>query len=182
MRTAHSITDTTTIKAGYRLLCSLFAAYDFPVFYRDDDPDPIDDFLQYSDEEMSENLITLAAIARASDDELGVLKNIESNFPKGVGQLTPEGEKSRPLTIREACNKIIHAKVVEYDLAWSEENPIWDQWFKARGYEVKNKYKTPALKLEGKHQQNDKKWVARVEIVPFILARSMWKVWIWKFA
>lgn len=181
MRTAHNITDTTSIKAGYRLLCFLFAAYDFPVFRRDDDPDPLDNFLQYSDEEISENLITLAAIARACDDELGILKNVEPNFPKGVGQLTPEGERSETLTIREACNKIIHAKVVEYDLTLSEENPIWGQWFKAQGYEVRNQYKTPALKLEGEHQ-NGKKWVARVELVPFILATSMWDMWKWELA
>ncbi|HZV98469.1 MAG TPA: hypothetical protein VFF74_05725 [Methylophilaceae bacterium] len=181
MRTAHSITDSTSIKAGYRLLCSLFAAYDFPVFYRDDDPDPLDAFLQYSDEDMSENLITLAAIARACDDELGALTKIEPNFPKGVGKLIHEGEKSKPLTIREACNKIIHAKVVEYDLAWSEENPIWYEWFKAQEQEVKNQYKTPALKLEGAHQ-NGKKWVARVELIPFILATSMWDMWKWKLA
>ena len=179
MRTAHNISDTTSIKAGYRLLCSLFAAYDFPVFRRDDDPDPLDDFLQYSDEDISENLITLAAIARACDDELETLNSIEPNFPKGVGQLNSEGEESKPLTIREACNKIIHAKVVEYDFAWSEENPIWDQWFKAQGYKVKNQYKAPALKLEGTYK-NGKKWVARVELVPFILATSMWDMWKWK--
>lgn len=179
MRTAHNITDTTSIKAGYRLICSLFAAYDFPVFRRDDDLDPLDVFLQYSDEEISENLITLAAIARASDDELGTLENIESNFPNGVGKLSVQGEKSKTLTIREACNKIIHAKVVEYNLAWSEENPIWSQWFKAQGYEVKNQYKTPALKLEGINQ-NGKSWVATIDLVPFIFATSMWDMWKWK--
>lgn len=181
MRTAHNITDATSIKAGYRLLCSLFSAYDFPVFYRDDDPDPLDDFLQYSDEEISQNLVTLAAITRACDDELGMLKDIEPNFPEGVGLLKPEGEKDKPLTIREACNKIIHAKVVNYDLACSEENPIWGRWYKDKGYDVKNKYKTPALQLEGKHQ-NGKKWEARVELVPFILAASMWDMWKWKLA
>jgi hypothetical protein len=181
MRTAHHITDATSIKAGYRLLCSLFAAYDFPDFYRDDDPDPLDDFLQYSDEEMSENLVTLAAIARACDDELGTLKAIEPNFPKGVGILKLEGDKEKPLTIREACNKIIHVKVVKYDLVWSGENPIWGQWYKARGYEVSNRYKNPALRLEGTHQ-NGKKWAARVELIPFILAASMWDMWKWNLA
>lgn len=181
MRTAHNITEASSIKAGYRLLCSLFSAYDFPVFYRDSDPDPFDEFLQYSDEEISENLVTLAAIARACDDELGILQNIEPNFPDGVGVLKSEGEKDKPLTIREACNKIIHAKVVKYDFAWSEENPIWGRWYKDQDHEVKNKYKTPALQLEGTHQ-NKKKWEARVELVPFILAASMWNMWKWKLA
>ena len=181
MRTAHTITDATSIKAGYRILCSLFSAYDFPLFYRDSDPDPFDSFLQYSDEEISENLVTLAAIARACDDELGILQSIEPNFPEGVGVLKPEGEKDKPLTIREACNKIIHAKVVKYDLAWSEENPIWGRWYKDQGRNVRNKYKTPALQVEGTHQ-NGRKWEARVELVPFILAASMWDMWKWKLA
>src|SRR5262245_33632 len=141
MRTAHSITDTTTIKTGYRLLSSIFAAYDFPIFNRDSDPDPLDELLQHADDEISDNLVTLAAKARGTDDELGILKGIELNFANGVGSLTPEGETAKPLTIREACNKIIHAKVVKYDLAWSEENPIWGQWYKAQGLEVKKRYK-----------------------------------------
>jgi len=181
MRTAHSISDATSTKAGYRLLCSLFTAYDFPVFYRDDDQDPLDVFLQYSDEEMSENLIILAAITRACDDELGMLKYIEPNFPEGVGLLKPDGEKDKPLTIREACNKIIHAKVVEYDFAWSEENPIWGRWYKDQGYDVKKQYKTPALQLKGENQKG-MKWEAKVELVPFILAASMWNMGKWKLA
>ena len=181
MRKAHNITDATSIKAGYRLLCSLFAAYDFPTFYRDDDQDPLDSFLQYADEEMSENLVTLAAIARACDDELGILKEIEPNFPNGVGLLKSEGKADQPLTIREACNKIIHAKVVTYDFAWSKENPIWGKWFKDRDIEDSNKYKTPALELEGEHQ-NGNKWSARVDLVPYILAASMWDMWKWKLA
>jgi hypothetical protein len=123
MRTAHNITDATLIKAGFRLLSSLFAAYDFLVFSRDDDPNPLDDFLQYSGEELSENLPTLASIARACDDKLGTLKDIEPNFPDGVGLITAQGQNHEPLSIREACNKIIHAKAMKYDLAWSEENP-----------------------------------------------------------
>jgi hypothetical protein len=96
MRTAHSITDATSIKAGYRLLSSLFSAYDFPDFYRDDDPDPFDELLQYSDEDISQNLVTLAVIARACDDEMGTLKNIEPNFPDGIGFLQFEGEDENP--------------------------------------------------------------------------------------
>lgn len=181
MRTAHYFTDATSIKAGYRLLCSLFVEYDFLSFYRDSDPDPLDDFLQYSDEDRSENLITLAAIVRACDDELGTLKDIEPNFPNGVGWLRPDHQKETPLTIREACNKIIHAKVVKYDYAWAEENPIRGQYFKDHGYEDHKKYKTPALQLEGEHQTGHK-WTARVELVPFILAASMWDMWKWKLA
>jgi hypothetical protein len=181
MRNAHSISGTTTIRTGYRLLSFLFAAYDFPIFTRDNDPDPLDTLLQYQDEELSENLIKLAAIARACDDELHILAGIEPNFPNGVGFLMHDGVAEQPLTIREACNKIIHAKVVNYDFAWSDENPIWGAWYRAHGYEVERRYKAPALQLEGM-RQNREKWSARVELVPFIYATSMWDMWKWKLA
>lgn len=181
MRTGYLLSETQAKKAGYRLLCALFAAYDFPVLRRDDDPDPLDSFLEYQEEEMSEDLIKLAAICRACDDELGILKDLEGNFPAGVGELVINKGKPQPLNIREACNKIIHAKSVEYDFAWSEANPIWERWFKSQGYKVRNQYKVPALKLSGK-QVNGKEWMARVELVPFIFATSLWNMWQWKLA
>lgn len=181
MRTGHLLSETPAKKAGYRLLCALFAAYDFPALRRDDDPDPLDSFLEFQEEEMSEDLIKLAAICRACDDELGILMSLESNFPEGVGELVINGGEIEPLSIREACNKIIHARSVIYDFAWSEENPIWERWFKSQGYQVRNKYKVPALKLTG-HQVNGREWIARVELVPFIFATSMWDMWQWKLA
>jgi hypothetical protein len=93
----------------------LFASYDYAELRRDDDPDPMDDFQQFEDEDISEWLLTLAAIARVTDDELGTLKNVEKNFPDGVGTLEEGGQETR-LSIREACNKIIHAKKCDTNL------------------------------------------------------------------
>jgi hypothetical protein len=180
MRTGHLTTDTSLIKTGHRLLSCLFASYDYAVLRRDDDPDPMDNFQQFEDEEISEWLLTLAAIARVTDDELGTLKNVEKNFPDGVGTLEEGGQES-PLSIREACNKIIHAKKVQYEFGWTEENPIWGRWFRAQGYDVKGKYKAPALLLEGT-RQNGLTWKARVELVPFVIATAMWDMWKWKLA
>jgi hypothetical protein len=180
VRTGHFTTDTSLIKAGHRLLSCLFASYDYDLLRRDDDPDPMDDFRQFEEEEISECILTLAAVARISDDELGTLKAIESNFPSGVGVLD-EGGKQVPLTIREACNKIIHAKTVQYEFGWTEENPIWGRWFRAQGHEVKGKYKVPALLLEGA-RQNGNPWKARLDLVLFILAAAMWDMWKWKLA
>jgi hypothetical protein len=180
MRKGHFTTDTSLIKIGHRLLSCLYATYDFEQLRRDDDPDPMDDFCQFVDEDVSEWILTLAAIARITDDEQGTLKAVEPNFPNGVGALA-EGDKQTPLSIREACNKIIHATAVRYEFAWSEENPIWRNWFRLQGYEDKGQYKTPALLLDGV-RQNGQDWSARVELVPFILAAAMWDMWKWKLA
>ncbi len=181
MRTSHFITDETTVKSGYQLLSLLFAAYDFDDLYRDSDPDPLDDLLQYQDELISEKLVSLSALARVCDDEMDVLKSIEANFPEGVGTLTPENNETIPLSIREACNKVIHANSIKYDFAWSDENPIWSRWYSDQGIDNKGEYKTPAL-VAGGERQNGNKWDARIELVPFIYAISLWDLWKWKLA
>ena len=178
MKSGHFITDASLIKVGHRLLSCLFAAYDYDLLRRDDDPDPMDDFRQFEEEDISEWILNLAAIARVKDDELGTLKTIEPNFPSGVGVLE-EGGKTVALSIREACNNVIHATAVQYEFGWADENPIWGRWFRAQGCEIKGKYKAPALVLEGT-RQNGIPWKAKVELVPFVLAVAMWDMWKWK--
>lgn len=180
MRTGHFTTDASLIKAGHRLLSCLFASYDFDLLRRDDDPDPMDVFRQFEDEEVSEWILKLAAIARITDDELGTLKAIEPNFPSGVGMLE-EGGRAQPLSIREACNKVIHAKSARYEFGWTEEHPIWGRWFKSMGYEVTGKYRNPILHLDGS-RANGQPWGASLNLVPFILATAMWDMWKWKLA
>lgn len=178
MRQAHFTTDDSLVKAGHRFLASVFAAYDFDILRRDDDPDPLDDFRRYEDEDRSEALITLAAVSRVTDDEMKTLDGANAAFPDGVGYLQ-QADKRAALTVREACNKIIHATKVQYDFAWSEENPLWSKWYRTHGHNVKGRYKAPALMLEGAKWGND--WIARVELVPFVLSTAMWDVGRWNF-
>lgn len=63
MRSGHLITEEPIIKIGHRLLCIIFSAYDFESLYRDPDsrtrdPDPLDDFRQFEENEISECLLT----------------------------------------------------------------------------------------------------------------------------
>ena len=120
--TAHSISDAQLIKAGYRVLCIAFAAYEWDQLRRDDDPDPLDGFLQFDEEELSEELLKLSALARANDDALNTLDQSGKAFPDGIGTLTSNG-KTVPLSPREACNKIIHARKMSFDLSRSDKNP-----------------------------------------------------------
>ena len=185
MRSGHLINNEPIIKLGHRLLCSLFAAYDFEDFYREPDPklrdpDPLDDFRQFEDNEMSENLLTLAALARACDDESNQLANAGRSFPNGVGTLTTL-KKVISLTLREACNKVIHANSVRYELARRPENPIWGKWYKDQGHAVSKDFKVPAIILHGT-QQNGESWEARIEMVPFVIGVSLWNIAQWKIA
>lgn len=185
MRSGLIINNEQLIKLGHRLLCLFFSAYDFETLYRDSDPqlrdpDPLDSFRQYEDDEISETLLTLAALARASDDEYGLLKTASSVFPDGVGTLkTDKGVE--PLTLREACNKIIHAESFTCELAKTTENPIWKKWYQVQGYEVKGDFKAPAIIISGT-SQNEKVWAACIQVVPFVYGVSIDNISAWEIA
>lgn len=115
------------------MLASLFAEYDFDLLRRDDDPDPTDQLTAFAFEDRAEWLLTLAAIARVTDDELGTLSSVSASFPAGVGWIEVGAQQRSSLSVREACNKIIHAESVTYDFAMADENPLWHGYFVARG-------------------------------------------------
>ena len=175
--TAHSISDAQLIKAGYRVLCIAFAAYEWDQLRRDDDPDPLDGFLQFDEEELSEELLKLSALARANDDALNTLDQSGKAFPDGVGTLTSNG-KTVPLSPREACNKIIHARKMSFDLSRSDKNPIWEKWYASQGHSVRGDFKVPALLLEGEHVKTGP-WEVRLELIPFVYAVALPDVWQW---
>lgn len=177
---AHLISDAQLIKSGYRVLCIALAAYEWNPLRRDDDPDPLDGLLQFEDEELSEELLKLSALARANDDALNVLDQSAKSFPDGVGTLSSNG-KTLPLSPREACNKIIHAREMRLDLSRSDKNPIWEKWYASQGHSVRGDFKVPALLLEGEHFQTGS-WKARLELVPFIYAVGLTDVSQWNIA
>lgn len=176
MKDCHPISESTLVRAGHRLLTNILAAYDLDELRRDSDPDPLDDLRQFEIDEQTEALITLAAIARVLDDDSNTLKSATSAFPQGVGWLHVGGRKNE-LSIREACNKIIHARKVGYEFDWCEENPLWGRWYAAFGHEVRGKYKAPALTLSG--SQGRSNWEARVELIPFVVGSSLVDVYKW---
>ena len=177
MSMAHSISDTQLTKSGYRVLCIAFAAYEWDQLRRDSDPDPLDRLLQSEEGELSEELLKLSALARANDDALNVLDQSAKCFPDGVGTLISNG-KTIPLSPREACNKIIHARTMRFDTSRSDKNPIWGKWYASQGHLVRGDFKVPALLMEGEHFKTGP-WKARLELVPFVYAVALPDVWQW---
>lgn len=90
--------------------------------------DPISWLQQYEDEEITRILINSAIIARIIDDrdELS-LNHIDTKCGDLIENLTFP-KVIVPLSLREACNKIIHAKKIHSDISESNEisyrNPI----------------------------------------------------------
>lgn len=179
----HFISDDRLLRLGHQLLCALFAAYDFPDLYREKyphhDPDPLDDLRSLEDSDFSENLVMLSALARANDDERETLSAVEKALPNGVGTLEENGS-TKPLTPRAACNKIIHAETIKYELDWSEEHPIWNRFYKREGAEVRGKYKNPRITVTGT-TQSGREWKAEINAINFLLGVST-EFWNWNLA
>jgi hypothetical protein len=105
----------------YRLLCIILAS---PAFAKLRDGtgetwDPILHLEQFEDDEITRILLSCAITARVVDDrENGDL----SRLAGPVGLLAePVDAPAGPLTLREACNKIIHAKKRRFDVEHTEE-------------------------------------------------------------
>ena len=179
MREGLMLSETTLARTGYRLLAFLYAEYEWKPLHRDDEADVIDDFVAESDDRMSEELVSLAAMARAADDELATLSSLSKVFPAGVGSLTIGGTTT-PLSPREACNKVLHARKFYYRLVFSEQNPLYAAYYEARGINVSGQFKDPVLVLEGEHRGVS--WLAEIRAVPFVFATSAPGVHQWAFA
>lgn len=178
-RQVHLLSDDTLRRTGYRLLCSLYAEYEWKSLRRDDDPDVLDNFLSESDSEISELLVSLAALARASDDALDTLSAVGKVFPQGVGRLRTQGEQ-QPLSPREACNKVLHATAIAWEFAVEERNPLYEHYYRSVGVDVKATFKCPRAVLNGEYRGHA--WEATVDLVPFVVAVANWDAWQWRFA
>lgn len=179
MREGLLLSDTTITRTGYRLLCLLYAEYEWVQLRRDDEHDVLDDFAAESTDLISEDLVALAAMARAQDDEFQSLSLLKNTFPAGVGSLESSG-KVVPLTPREACNKILHARKFYYKLELSETNPLYERYYQRLGCTRRGTFKAPRLVLEG--ERNGEAWRAEVEAVLFVIALAGPNVHSWAFA
>lgn len=111
----------------------------------------IDHLQQFEEDEITRILLSSAVTARVVDDrEGGALNNLAG--PCGVLAETRAGTTNEvPLTLREACNKIIHAKKIRFDVEETEE---------------RQPYINPTIYLYGT-RSNGAEWRATVDIIAF---------------
>lgn len=97
----------------YRLLASIYASERFPHEAIDyENPLSLGNLAgQFEDSEISHLLITVAIEVRTA------LQRYPEPGKLQCGELTQAGA-TQPLTVREACNKVIHAKEVRGDVDW----------------------------------------------------------------
>lgn len=111
----------------------------------------------FEKQNIQELLISIAVKLRMIDDRfnIGQEKDINGEL-NDVGSLTKKhGEtKEEILTIRDACNKIIHAVLIEYNLDWLE----------VRG-KKKRCLKTELLLYDKADKSG---WKAKIDIIKFV--------------
>ena len=135
----------------YRLITIFLASKNFAALltnYPGEGFDPFYKLQEVESNEITRLLLSLAITARVIDDrEQRVFKLIKSN----CGELQRDTSKTdfEPLDLREACNKIIHAKKVRGDV-----DTVNGQT-----------YLNPYIYLYGQHGKT--KWKAKLDVVLF---------------
>jgi hypothetical protein len=135
----------------HRLLTMFLSSKKLAEMRTEEAHDPIGWLQQYEEDELHRILLSTAIAARAIDDrDHKFLDNYETNCGQLISD-TKHPEAVQPLNLREACNKILHAKVIHGDL----DEVDW------------KKYSNPILYFYGSY--NGKDWKATLNVVDYVL-------------
>lgn len=152
-----------------RLLADVYALYEFDTYeIFEDERDTFYELHSYIAERTERSLLTLAGLARVNDDGGAGLKHHKGKRPDGVGLLI-EGTEKTPLSAREACNKIIHARAAKFRLDRLESHPIYQNHLDKDFPDLKRTYLRPQLLLAGE-RVNGEKWEATLDLVQWVHA------------
>ncbi len=148
-REGHLPDMQTVLLDLYRLLSIFLASKNFAELRNEDGFDPILELQEPEEDEITRILISSAVIARIIDDRDDHFLS-ESNTKCGwlINDLNNE-ENKVDLSLREACNKIIHATKIRTDL----------------GKENYKSFYNPIMYFYGKHGKNE--WKASLDIIEY---------------
>lgn len=135
----------------HRLLTMFLSSKKLAEMRTEEAHDPIGWLQQFEEDELHRILLSTAVAARTIDDrDNQFLDKCETT----CGELIPDTshpENIEQLNLREACNKIIHAKKIHGDL----EEVEW------------KKYSNPILYFYGSHNRKD--WKATLNVVDYVV-------------
>jgi hypothetical protein len=140
-----------TVVELHRLLAIFLSSRHFAELcerYPGEEFDPIYKIQEVEEDEITRILLSLAVTARVVDDrEERVFELVGSDC--GILQKDLRNQETDVLEIREACNKLIHAKTVRFDV---EELGV-------------QRYLNPTIYLYGTLQGKD--WRAQLDVIKF---------------
>jgi len=155
--------DTTPVRLDlWRLLLIFLADREFATLTQDEFfADGYQQLLlglgsEFAEDEASRILLSSAIALRVLDDRDGVLEHFG---PCGELQANLQAGDTLPLTLREACNKIVHAEQMNYDVERLDGGPI-DQ------PGISPAYIRPLLYLYGTHRKT--KWRCVLDVVSYV--------------
>lgn len=137
----------------HRLLAIFLASPAFAKLRKGDGErwEAIDHLQQFEDDEITRILLSVAVTARVVDDREGRVFELVAG-PCGVLAETKDGKNTEvELTLREACNKIIHAKKIRFDVDETDEH---------------QSYINPTIYLYG-IRSNGLEWKATIDVIKF---------------
>lgn len=143
----------------YRLLSFFYASAGFARLRGRMESSSVADLAdEFEESEITLLLVTIAARVRVVQDrDKGMFRRIKAH----CGQLVPDcgcPRKTEPLTLREACNKIIHAKRFNFDVRTLK--------VKDEGYVGTQIALRPYVHLYG--ENNGTPWKATLDIEEFV--------------
>ncbi len=147
MKEGHRPNTTNAIVELHRLLSIFMASKSF-AFLKSSGRSVIQKIQEVEEGEITRILLYLAIIARVVDDREGrVFEVVGSDC--GLLQKNLDLDATQCLDLREACNKIIHAKKIEFDV-----DKVGSE-----------KFLNPSIYLYG--EQGKLKWKANLDVVKF---------------
>lgn len=131
-------------------LLSIVLADEKIAYVIENDDDPIWELCRVAETEIARLLVTSAVVARIADDQRG---HMLLASPLTCGSLCEYtgSQEIKPLSLREACNKIIHAKQIQFDIK----------------HTTKELYSImPTVYLLG--EKNGRPWEAELDLVRYV--------------
>lgn len=151
----------------YRLLTCFYSSITFARFGAHIDSDVVRDLQgEFEETEITRLLVSIAVSSRIMDDRD---KRRTEKFTLECGRLIPDlskPETTEPLTLREACNKIIHASKFNWDAECLDKED-------ARLPYPTTRYVSPRMYLYGK--KGTQEWKAELDVTEFV--RSNAQLW-----
>lgn len=137
----------------HRLLAIILASKSFAELRVGDGEkwEAIDHLQQVEDDEITRILLFVSITARVIDDRYDKALDLIAGDCGTLFNTDRNGTTKSGLSLREACNKIIHAKKVRFDVSETE---------------AKQRYLNPVIYLYGE-RQNGQAWKAVLDVISF---------------
>jgi hypothetical protein len=148
----HPNTEATFLEL-HRLLAIIFASKRFAELRNGNGEtwEPFEHLQQYEDDEITRILLAVSITARVIDDRNEKILDLVARNCGKLIEINEKGTTEIDLSLREACNKIIHAQKIRFDISETETS---------------QRYLNPVIYLYGERRKGHE-WKALLDVISF---------------